>query len=143
MVKIRALLFAVITCLGVSSTGCEAFVQALPAAIPIVTNSLMLVQQIADFASQYFKAAPNPDRERAVAESVSKTRGALIDAHKKSASTDDVNAAFSGFRAEYGALLEACRGIPGFSVAPDGEEPTFGASPGTLVVPSPNSVTRF
>jgi hypothetical protein len=146
MSRIRSL-FAVlaIAALTITSTGCKEFAAAWPQVIPIVTNSLMVVQQIADFAGQFFKAAPNPDREKAVSQAVVRSRDALIEAQDKGAtarSDAEVDEAFTSFRKEYASLLSECATIPGFAVAPDGEEPTFGASPGSLVVPSPNAIAH-
>lgn len=140
-------LFAMIAIAAFSlvSSGCKEFYAALPAVIPIITSTLGLVQQIADFSEQFFKAAPNHDREIAVNQQVSRTRSALMKAQEKgekAGSDREVDAAFDGFRLEYSKLLTECSGMPGFAVAADGEEPALGATPGSLVVPSPNAIAH-
>lgn len=131
--------------LSLVSSGCKEFYAALPAVIPIVTNSLLLIDQIADFADKHFGASPDAAKQKEVATAVSNSRAALMEAQKQgkdAENQDAVNKSFDGFKAEYAKLLKACEPIPGFKVAPAGTEVVYGASPDTLVVPSPEALTQ-
>lgn len=118
--------------------GCAAFQKALPQIVSLVTDAILVIDQIDSFTGAYFKSHPNAEQEKAVADGLSRTRHALIAAQRTSESAGalgegDAAGALAAFRGAYEELLAACAGIPGLKVGAIGDA----AGPGTLVVPEP------
>lgn len=137
MKMLRALLL-VLFCFSLS--GCAAFAKALPQIVSLVTDAVLVVQQIEGFTDGYFRAHPDPKREADVADALARARHALIAVERAAAagealSSENYLAALGAFREAYEALLVACSGMPGLRVVKGTEDAVAG--PGEVVVPEP------
>jgi hypothetical protein len=108
---LRALL--VVLVLGLTFTsGCATVASSLPAVIAAVTDGVMVLDSIADFASRYFdnKSATDPKMAAKVEAAINRARAALNFALRacqgaEKLSQEQVDEAFAEFRRAYADLL--------------------------------------
>jgi hypothetical protein len=141
----RLLVASLLALLAVGTSTCGAIVSALPTVIAAVTDAVLILDQIEDFARAFFLAHPNADKEKAVARAVGKARAALITAQRAAKGAEKldqarVDDAFADFRVAYQELRAVLDGVPGLRVQRPGG-PRLAAGPGELVVPEPEALT--
>jgi len=127
-----------LTLVSIALAGCKEFLAAMPKVVSVVQDAMLILDQIEGFTGQYFQAHPSPDKERAVADALRRSRHALIAAQRAGTGADKLDkgttlSALADFQAAYSELLKACEGIPGLSVGAMGDA----APPGGLTVPEP------
>lgn len=124
--------------LALAAPGCAAVMAVLPAVVSIVTDAMLILDQIEDHVRLFFKSRPDAETEAKVQAAVSRARAALVALNRtaqgvEAADDQRLAEAFAAFREAYEALLEV--------VAPFGVQTQPGgfaiAQPGVLYVPQP------
>lgn len=132
-------ILAFCTALALGTSGCAAFVSALPKVIAAVTDALQVVDAIEDFVKTYFQIKPNGPLEMKVDAAIKRTKQALNLALRTTngadkLSQDQIDAAFAEFRAAYAELLNL---VEPLGVHQKGEILRASPDGGGLVVPEP------
>lgn len=128
----------------VTLPACPAFFAALPQIVAVVTDAILVLDQIEEFCASYFAKSPNVKLQTDVANALGKCRNALVAAQRVAKGTEKLDqeqtdAAFADFRAAWTELSALLTGIPGLRVQRAGET-TLTAAPGELVVPEPEAL---
>jgi hypothetical protein len=130
----RALLLA--TTLTVSTASCAAVVSYLPTVVAVVTDAILVIDQIKVFVDGVFVMKPAPELQKKIDQAIARTKVALDAALRIANGTDrltkeQADAAFADFKVAYQDLIAL--------VAPLGVSTgqTLRATPGGLQVPEP------
>jgi hypothetical protein len=120
--------------LAIPLSGCAAIAAALPGIISVISEVLPIVDEIAQYASDYFKAHPDAPAQARVDAAILKTRRALSDASHAARATPGQGDPLAAARAAYAELLEVTAPI-GVHIGG-----ALQATPGGLTVPGPESL---
>ena len=143
MFKLRQLFVLplfLVALVAIPVTGCAAFWSALPTIVAAVSDTTLVLDQIANFVGTYFRQHPSAELQAKFDAAISDTRSALIIAERvASAAKDigdaDVQAAFAKFSDAYTALMDL---VSQFGVKrASAVFPSSKLAPGTMVVPEP------
>lgn len=121
MRHLRPLLFVLVSCLSLGTSGCG-LSSALPSVIGGIGDAALIVQQIEGFVGSFYRQHPNPAQQAEIDTSLATVRDALIVAERALAGTvdissKDVTAAFVNFSTAYAALMKLVGAI-GVQTAP-------------------------
>lgn len=138
MTRTRSLLLALSLALAVP--GCAAVMSILPKVVSIVTDAMMILDQIDQHTELFFKNVPNPELQAKVATALGKARAALNALNRTAQGIEDADdqrlaEAFRAFQEAYAELLVV---VAPFGVQTASAGGTFQvASAGVLYVPAP------
>jgi hypothetical protein len=128
----------------VTLPSCPELWEVLPKIVSVVTDAILVLDQVEAFAANHFVANPNPEKERAVAMAIGKCRNALGAAQRALKGSEDlgqeqVDNAFAHFRGAWAELSALLTGVPGIRLQRAGA-PMLTAAPGELVLLEPEAL---
>ena len=144
MISRRRVFFGCCACAVLTS--CHALLAALPEIIAVVTDAMLVLDQIQAFVDRYFKGAPNPPNEATVRDAMARARAALQLVNRAALAAEDIeqkdyDAAIKEFEQAYNDLLIVVnRRVPGLRIQRQGDPPMMLASEDELIVPEPIAI---
>lgn len=130
---------AVVLCITLATPSCAAVMSFLPKVVSIVTDALLIIDQIQSHVDLYFRARPDADAQEKANAAIGKARAALNALNRtaqgvEAADDQRLAEAFDAFREAYAELLKV---VAPFGVATANAGAFQVATAGTLYVPAP------